>query len=126
MSSRTGGGMLSAFTSRAGNCSLLQNSSYRVTLAETIRTLMSNLGDNLCNKQDGSKSVWPHKWIEKKGSPPISSSMPQSLYLSFLPWNWPIAILSFPGLFHRRFLGFFLARFSPLFFSMIALGNFLF
>ncbi len=39
---------------------------------------MSNLGDNLCNKQDGSKSVWPHKWIEKKGSPPISSSITKS------------------------------------------------
>jgi len=28
---------------------------------------MSNLGDNLYNKQDESKLVWPRKRIEKKG-----------------------------------------------------------
>ncbi len=38
MSSRTSGGMLSAPTSRVGNCALHQNVSYRVALGETDRT----------------------------------------------------------------------------------------
>ena len=38
ISSRTGGGMLSALTSRVGNCALLQSSSLRVALGLTDRT----------------------------------------------------------------------------------------
>ncbi len=43
MSSRTSGGMLSALTSRVGNCALHQNVSYRVALEGTNRTLLRNL-----------------------------------------------------------------------------------
>jgi len=32
-----------------------------------IYWLMPGFGDNLCNKQDESKLVWPHKRIEKNG-----------------------------------------------------------
>ena len=39
MSSRTSGGMLSALTSRVGNCALHQNVSYRVALGRTGRTV---------------------------------------------------------------------------------------
>jgi len=77
--------------------------------------------------------VLPTLWLRSSAHSLLSNALPtcllayslQSLYLSFLSWDWPIAILSFPGLFHRRFLGFFLARFSLLSFSMITLGNFL-